>query len=70
MARGRPGWASRSETFGTYHTAFAVGAWKTARARGNAGRTIPPPARTLHRGVHRPQQIRSHTPYQGEKSSA
>ena len=27
MPRGRPGWASRSERFGTYRTAFAADAW-------------------------------------------
>ena len=70
MARGRPGWASRAERFRTYHTAFAAGAWKTASGRGNAGRALTLPARTLHRGVHRPEHIQSHTPRQQERSSA
>ena len=62
MARDRPGWASRAERFRTYHTAFAAGAWNAASSRGNAGRAIPPPAPALHRGVHRPEHVQSHTP--------
>ena len=70
MPRGRPGWASRSVRFGTYRTAFAAGAWNAGSGRGNAGRTIPPPAPALHRRIDRPEHVPSHTPYQGERSSA
>ena len=70
MASDRPGRASRAERFRTYHTAYAAGAWNAASSRGNAGRAIPPPAPALHRRIDQPEHVPSHTPYQGERSSA